>query len=166
MALGGRSLRVRRLGGTRAGEIRLTRFLRNDAVTVGEMLAEARQRTAARCEGRDVLAIQDTTVIRSEAGRCELDLPARPGRRARTAQVALRFATPSLARPKAGDRAGLPAAVTLQVVDVREASPPPGEAPVHWRLLTTHPVGNAAEAWAVAEIYRKRWAIEQLFRAL
>jgi len=103
----------------------------------------------ALAEGGTLFAALDRL---PEAGRCDLDLPARPGRRARTAQVALRFATPSLARPKAGDRAGLPAAVTLQVVDVREASPPPGEAPVHWRLLTTHPVGNAAEAWAVAEI--------------
>lgn len=49
---------------------------------------------------------------------------------------------------------------------MREANPPPGAACVHWRLLTTHPVGNAAEAWKVAELYRKRWAIEQLFRTL
>src|SRR5829696_1742197 len=38
---GGRGVRVRRLGASRAGEIRLTRFLRNAAVTVEEMAAEA-----------------------------------------------------------------------------------------------------------------------------
>ncbi len=65
---GGRSLRVRRLGGNRAGEIRLTRFLRNDAVTVEEMIAEAGRGTAARCAGRDVLVLQDTTVLRSSGG--------------------------------------------------------------------------------------------------
>ncbi len=68
IALGGRKLRVRRLGGNRAGEIRLTRFLRNDAVTCTEMLTQAAERTAERCVGRPVLAIQDTTVLRSEGG--------------------------------------------------------------------------------------------------
>jgi hypothetical protein len=68
MEQGGRGLCVRRLGGNRAGEIRITRFLRNRGVTSGEMLAEAAARTSQRCLGRDVLVIQDTTVIRSEGG--------------------------------------------------------------------------------------------------
>jgi Transposase DDE domain len=37
---------------------------------------------------------------------------------------------------------------------------------VHWRLLTTNAVSNAAEAWGVIEVYRRRWAIEQVFRTL
>ena len=65
---GGHGVRVRRLGASRAGEIRLTRFLRNPAVTVEEMAAEAAARTAGRCAGRAVLAIQDTTVVTSEGG--------------------------------------------------------------------------------------------------
>ena len=56
------------LGGDRAGEIRLFRFLRNPSVTIEEMLAEAGQRTSDRCQGRDVLVIQDTTVVRSGGG--------------------------------------------------------------------------------------------------
>jgi len=32
--------------------------------------------------------------------------------------------------------------------------------------LTTRPVGDVAEAFAIVELYRKRWAIEQLFRTL
>ena len=65
---GGRRVRVRRLGGDRAGEIRLTRFLRNAAVTPELMVVEAALRTGARCAGLHVLAIQDTTVVRSEGG--------------------------------------------------------------------------------------------------
>jgi len=65
---GGTKLRVRRLGGDRAGEMRLTRFLRNDAVTPEEMLSAAAAGTAARCVGRHVLALQDTTVLRSTGG--------------------------------------------------------------------------------------------------
>jgi len=59
---------VRGLGGDRAGEIRLTRFLHNDAVTIEEMVATAAARTAERCAGCDVLVIQDTTVVRSDGG--------------------------------------------------------------------------------------------------
>ena len=68
MEHGGRGLCVRRLGGNRAGEIRITRFLRNCAVSVGEMVMEAASRTSRRCVGRDVLVIQDTTVVRSSGG--------------------------------------------------------------------------------------------------
>jgi hypothetical protein len=271
------------LGGNRSGEIRLTRFLRNPAVSCEEMLSEAAERTAGRCQGRQVLAIQDTTVLRSqggggeylhavvavdaqddailglidgrflareggrrgarrgvpieekesfrwlegadqaasvcagaagvtviadresdifeafalrpervellvraahdrsledgqalfaaidaqpEAGRAELDLPAKPGRPRRTAQMAVRFMVVRLARPKTGRRAGLPSSVAVTLVDLREVDPPAGAAALHWRLLTTHAVTSAAEAWAVAELYRRRWAIEQLFRTL
>ena len=280
--MGARGVRVRRLGGDRAGEIRLTRLLRNEAVTTAEMSREAGRRLSERCAGRRVLAIQDTTVVRSRGGgglylhpvlvvdaeegailglahaeflsreqgkkalrrskavkdkesqrwldgaaragevcasaaqvtsiadresdifaafaerpakvdllvraahdRClddggrlfawidalpvadhaELDLPAKPGRKARKARVAIRFSEVTLARPRNGVQAGLPASVSLTVVDVREVDPPPGEV-VHWRLLTTHAARDAAEAFAVADLYRRRWAIEQLFRTL
>lgn len=235
------------MGGNRAGEVRLTRFLRNDAVTCSEMLAGAAERTAGRCVGRHVLAIQDTTVLRSHggggdylhavvaldaqdgailglidgqflerdggrragrraapieekesfrwlegadqsasvcagaacvtviadresdifeafalrpegaellvraahdrslddgralfaaidaapvAGRAELDVPAKPGRKRRTARMQARFMAVALARPKNGRRADLPASVTLNLVDVREVDPPPGEAAI------------------------------------
>lgn len=280
---GGRKVCVRSLGGDRAGEIRLTRFLRNPAVTPAEMLEEAAERTAQRCVGRHVLAIQDTTVLRSlggggdylhvtlavdaadgailglvegqflerrsgrraarraatieekesfrwlqgadqaasvcagaasvtvladresdifeafalrpqgtdlvvraahdrcladgralfaaidaapVAGQAELDLPAKPGRKPRTARMQGRFMAVGLARPRNGQRAGLPPSVALNLVDIREINPPAGEVAVHWRLLTTHTVTSAAQAFAVAELYRRRWAIEQLFRTL
>lgn len=101
-----------------------------------------------------------------EAARADLDLPAKPGRAARTARLAVRFATRELSRPDRGFRSGLPATLPVQLVDVREVDPPPGEPPIHWRLLTTRPVENAAQAWEMVELYRRRWAIEQLFRTL
>jgi hypothetical protein len=62
----GRGIRVRRLGGDRAGEIRLTRFLRNPSVTPQEMVAGAAERVAERCADRHVLAIQDSTAAKSK----------------------------------------------------------------------------------------------------
>lgn len=282
VASGGRGIRIRRLGEDRAGEIRLTRFLRNPAVTPEEMFSAASERTAARCVGRRVLAIQDTTVVRSSgggglylhpvlvvdaddnailgmadarllsrtdgrrearreraveekesqrwldgakaageicagaaqvtviadresdifaafvlrpvgvdlliraaqdrsledggrlfafadalpvAGKARLDLPAKPGRKARQTTVEVRFASVELARPLRQALAKLPESVGLTLVDVREINPPTGEN-VHWRLLTTHSVENAKQAFEIVDLYRRRWAIEQLFRTM
>lgn len=281
--VGCRGVRVRRLGGDRAGEIRLTRFLRNPSVTPSEMAQTAGQATSVRCAGRHVLAIQDTSVVRSDGGggdylhavvaidadddtilglidgqflsrsegrravrravpieqkesyrwllgaeragrvcaqarqitviadresdifelfarrpasvdllvraaqdrglddggrlfaqidamapaaRANLDLPAKPGRRARQAMLAVRFMTATLARPQNGIQAKIAQTVSLNFVDLREIDPPAGEQAVHWRLLTTHPVRDGAEALAIADLYRRRWAIEQLFRTM
>ncbi len=284
--MGGSGIRVRVLGGDRAGEIRLTRFLRNEAVVVEEMVATASARTSGRCAGRHVLALQDTTTVRSnfsgggglqlhptlavdaddgavlglvealflqrssgrkgqrkklpfsakesrrwlegteaagrvcaaaacitmiadresdiyeifalrpasvelliraaydrardggghlfahadslpEAGRMEIELPAAPGRRARKATLALRFTEITLNRPRrpAGGTP-LPKTLTLNLVDVREVDPPAGRPGAHWRLLTTHAVNDLADARRIAGFYRRRWAIEQLFRTL
>jgi hypothetical protein len=100
------------------------------------------------------------------AGRATVDLPAGPGRKARTAKVAARFMSAVVTRPNNGLVEDLPKSLALRVVDVREESAPAGQAPIHWRLITTLTVTNAAEAFAVANLYRRRWAIEQLFRTL
>ena len=55
---------MRGLGGDRAGEMRITRFLHNPKVTADEMMATARARTCAQIAGRHVLAIQDTSALR------------------------------------------------------------------------------------------------------
>jgi hypothetical protein len=53
----GHGVRVRRLGGDRAGEIRLSRFLRNAKVMPEEMVSNAAARIGERCADRHVLAI-------------------------------------------------------------------------------------------------------------
>lgn len=288
VAVGGAGVRVRRLGGSRAGEMRITRFLRNASVTVSELVGSAVARTGGRVAGRHVLAIQDTTEVRSTAwgggivlhptiavdaddgallglvhaellhrtggaraqrrargfeakqsrrwltgteraggllaagaqsvtviadresdiyeefalrpagvelviragqdralsdgqrlfahaaalpaaGRMAVDLPAAPGRRARTAQIALRFGAVAIARPQArapADALLLPATVELHIIDAREIDPPAGVPAAHWRLLTTHAIGDLATACRIVGYYRQRWTIEQLFRTL
>jgi hypothetical protein len=64
VAHGGKGVSVRGLGGDRAGEMRITRFLRNPRVKVDEMMATARAGACARVAGRHVLAIQDTSALR------------------------------------------------------------------------------------------------------
>jgi hypothetical protein len=295
---------IRRLAGTRAREIQFTRLLRNDAVTVGEMMAYAAERTAARTAGRDVVVIQDTSelalggrraqangygpvgkggalrglllhavlavdagtggmlglvdatvwnrkggkvksrkvrqtrekesqrwldgttraggilgaanritcvsdresdiyeyfarrpgnvhlIVRAcqnrkietddadqvdplfshldglpEQGRFTAKIPAAPGRKARTTELAVRFARLALCKPQNGAASDLPATVPLTIVDVRETAKPEDGKPVHWRLLTTHEVTTLGEARRVVDLYRIRWTIEEFFHTL
>ena len=66
VTVGQRGVSVRSLGGSRAGEMRITRFLRNPKVTLGEIFGQAAAGTAGRVAGLHVLAIQDTTSLRDD----------------------------------------------------------------------------------------------------
>jgi len=289
---------VRRLGGDRAGQVRFGRFLRNPAVTAGEIVATAAAHTAHAAKGRHVLAIQDTTELnfsgheRSKrgfgtvgngidiglflhpvivadanrggmiglvaamvlnrtrqpathrrerpiaekesrrwldglaaasellatarmvtviadresdiyaelmaarpahvhlliragqdralvgggrlfaagdafavAGRRVIAAPARPGRAARAAEVAIGFGAVTIARPAHAPR-DWPDSVAMRLVTVREIAPPEGAKPIVWRLLTTHAANGLADAERIIDWYRRRWTIEQVFRTL
>ncbi|MCX7160857.1 MAG: IS4 family transposase [Proteobacteria bacterium] len=102
----------------------------------------------------------------AEQGRFATIIPAAPGRPERSVELALRFAPVALRRPLHGADPALPETVGLTLVDVRETSAPPGSKPVHWRLLTTHPVERCDQARRVIDLYRQRWTIEEFFRTL
>jgi hypothetical protein len=93
-------------------------------------------------------------------------LPARALRAERVAVLELRFGAVNLARPQTKLLRHLPQSLPLTLVDVREPDPQAGTEPLHWRLLTTHPVANAEQAWRIVEWYKRRWLIEQFFRVL
>ena len=284
---GGQGVRVRRLGGSRAGEMRITRFLRNPAVTVDEMIGTGFARTVAACRGRDILAIQDTTVTRADGssgggsflhamiavdaqsgavlgaidaqflerssggkasrlarphglrqsirwlqateragerageitgaarvmmvadreadifdlfahrpahvdllvramhdraltdggklaaqisqspclGTATLTVPAGPGRPARAATLAIRFGEFSL-KPPRDRRDTCVTPVEMTCVDLLETAPPEGVKPLHWRLLTTRRITSVDAALALAELYTRRWRIEDVFRTM
>ncbi|WP_428483309.1 IS4 family transposase [Rhodopila sp.] len=286
--MGQKRVQVRALGGDRAGEMRIRRFLHNPRVTPDEMIEAARTHTAALVGGRHVLAIQDTTSLRDDgkdsghylhptiavdaddgtllgvvaasfllrrgkqAAHCnkrafgdkesarwleatqeaarlsaagaacvttvadrECDLyeafalrppttellirchhnrvladatrlyaaptalgelggsvvhvPAAPGRAERQAKVVLSACPVTLRRPKrnrAAEAARLPAKLSLTYVEAREVNAPPRVKPLHWRLLTTHPVQTLPEAQRIIDFYRRRWSIEQVFRVM
>jgi hypothetical protein len=130
-----------------------------------EKLVRAAQNRALQ-NGGHLFATADAW---AESGQMTVELAAAPGRKARQAVLSLRFGTVQLRRPeqrKPDDTAKLPESVTVQLVDAREIDPPEGETPAHWRLLTTHPVNDIADARRVVGFYRQRWTIEQLFRTL
>jgi hypothetical protein len=286
VAHGGMGVSVRRLGGARAGEMRITRFLHNPKVTPGEMMSTALARTCAQVAGRHVLAIQDTSALRvdekgvglsfhpviamdahagtvlglvdnfflkrqggerekrrrrafeekdsrrwlsgaqsasalaeagaacvtviedregdiyecfahkpanveklvraaqdrrladetslfskadawDEAGRMTVELPAAPGRKARKAELSVKFGKVEIMRPKhRAASSGLPRTIGVSLVIGREINPPEGEEPAQWFLLTTHQVNDIADARRIIGFYRLRWTIEQLFRTM
>jgi hypothetical protein len=96
-----------------------------------------------------------------------VELPEREGKRsARSACLSVRFGKVELARPCNTPDRDLPKSVPLTFIEVIERNPPRGQAPVHWRLLTTHEVANADAAWQIVDWYKMRWTIEQFWRLL
>jgi hypothetical protein len=93
-------------------------------------------------------------------------LPARAQRAERVAILELRFGAVNLARPQTRFLRHLPESLPLTLVDVREVDYQAGTEPLHWRLLTDHPVANAEQAWPIVEWYKRRWLIEQFHRVL
>lgn len=105
-----------------------------------------------------------------EFGAMEVRVPPHhPGETARVARVSVKAGGVCIARPAYGNRSD-PPSVTLTFVEVRETNPPRGQEPIVWRLLTTLPVCGQADEFAAAQevvqLYRLRWRIEQVFRAM
>jgi len=60
----------------------------------------------------------------------------------------------------------LPRAMPLNVVQVQETSAPAGQVAVRWVLLTTLPVDTVEQVELVIDCYRRRWLIEEYFKAI
>jgi hypothetical protein len=88
-----------------------------------------------------------------------------PPRTERAARLVIASRSVTLRRPKT-TTAEHPAELTVNVVHVHEPSPPEGEPPVDWVLLTSEPVDSAEQVGAVVDAYRARWLIEEFFKAL
>jgi hypothetical protein len=95
--------------------------------------------------------------------------PSRPGDAGRIAQVGLKAGRVCIVKPHYQTSAD-PKTVTLTYLEVSETNPPKGKTAIRWRLLTTLPVAGEADEFAAAQeivrLYRLRWRIEQLFRAM
>ena len=81
-----------------------------------------------------------------EAGRFSVKIPAAPGRKERTAELALRFSPVALCRPHPKPAPDLPDTIRLTMVDIREVSADHEGEPI--------------------QLYRMRWTIEEFFRTL
>ena len=154
----------------------------NSVLVIADREADLYETFACLPDGVDVLVrahhnrklpgggwLFDACSDQPELGRETLKLPAGPGRKARKARLVLRACRLNIPRPKRNhpdQAAALAQSVALTLLDVREVDPPPGEPPLHWRLLTTRAVGDLAGAQKIVAFYRERWDIEQVFRVM
>jgi len=95
--------------------------------------------------------------------------PSRPGDAGRTARLRVKAGRVCIAKPRHG--AAIDAeTVTLTYLEVSEIDPPKGHTAIIWRLLTTLPVAGEPDEFAsareIVRLYRLRWRIEQVFRAM
>lgn len=116
----------------------------------------------------DGAALFEAPAAWAELGRMTVKVaPRGPGDKGRTATVALKAGRITVKRP--ADRAlkGDPATLTIGLVEAREVDVAQGVTrPLLWRLSTTLPTATLAEAQEAVRLYRLRWRIEEVFRAL
>jgi hypothetical protein len=129
-----------------------------------------RRTTEAKRQMKEVLARQPGTVFRTvplaprSANKAARTRGRYQARAERQAALHVRWATVHLKRRSSSD-AALPT-LTLHAVHVVEPTPPPGEVPIEWMLVTSEPVQTLDDATAVVDHYRARWLIEEYFKAL
>jgi Transposase DNA-binding/Transposase DDE domain len=99
-------------------------------------------------------------------GTRTIEVPARAGRPARTAQVGIAAAAVAIKAPysKNGEHGDEPVAVWI--VRVWELAPPAAEQKLEWFLITTESATSWAEALQVVEWYERRWIIEEYHKGL
>jgi len=129
-----------------------------------------------RCAQNRRLADSDERLFEAplawrEFGTMEVRVPpSRTGDAGRIAQVTVKAGLVCICKPVKGGSPVDPPTVNLTYVEVNEAAAPKGYEPIVWRLLTTLSVVGERDEFAAAReivrLYRLRWRIEQLFRAI
>jgi len=100
------------------------------------------------------------------AGTIAVDLSANQSREKRRAQLEVRHCSAEISAPKR--YRGSIKSFKLYAIEAKEVTPnlPSTQSPIHWRLLTTHPVESLQQALQCIEWYKQRWLIEELFRVM
>jgi len=96
----------------------------------------------------------------------EVTADPRQKRTARQALLTVRCVSVEIQRPDKLKGYEYPPSIQLYAVEAKEVNPPPGQEPIHWRLMTTHRVVCIEQALQVLQWYCWRWRIEQLFATL
>jgi len=114
---------------------------------------------------KDIICEREVELTRRTASIFKKAAQINPAREYRTAKLSV---TASEVKFKKGSWASkaLPSTITVNVIRVFEQNPPEGEKPVQWFLVTSEPITTPAEILTVIDYYRKRWLIEEFFKAL
>ncbi len=113
----------------------------------------------------DGMAEREVPLSRRTKGALPSTRKIHPAREGRIAKLSFRATNVEIRRPEHLPKE-LAASISLRLVHVVEVDPPEGESPVEWQLLTTEPIDNVDDVLRIVDIYRARWTIEELFKAL
>jgi len=129
--------------------------------------AQAQRFVLRAAHDRRLAETDDTLLDTIEAcqagGHYRVSIPQKGGRRARTAKMALSYATVTCRAPERC-QSGSPA-LTLNVVYCRETGKPSSGPGLRWVLLTSEPVTSAEQARQIVGYYEQRWQIEEYHKA-
>lgn len=139
----------------------------NDAVAASAPSPEQQPEPAAS-DHVLIATVREQLHALAPAGSYALKLPATDKRSAHTATLDITYMPARILRPQTMASRRSSPALDVYVVEVQErASSVIGkEKPVHWVLVTSHPVASMDQAMQIVEWYRWRWDIEQTFRLL
>lgn len=97
--------------------------------------------------------------------RSTKDVAKHPQRKSRKAILSLRAKSVLLKDPK-DQLFQEKDSIRINVVEILEQNPPKSEKGIHWILWTTEPIDCFEDLLNIAEIYRRRWVIEDFFKAI
>lgn len=128
-----------------------------------DLLIRANRSRRRRVEAEDEThLLWEHIAAQPEAGVMELQIPGKGGRKARTADLTIRYAQVTLQPPRGHNGK----AITLWAVQAIESAAPEGIDAVEWLLLTTVPVEDFSQACERLSWYAVRWSIEIFHRTL
>ena len=116
-------------------------------------------------EDQNLFERLDSSVARASY---ELDIRHNRKKAKRTAKMSLKYERLKIRYPKNKAIGNNPNYVDMWAIEAKELpeTVPAKEAPILWRLLTTHTINCAEDALKCVEWYSQRWFIEELFRVL
>ena len=98
----------------------------------------------------------------SSALSYQVKIQQKGGRKARIANVAVRFASVTISAPKKHKKSN---DINLTLISCNEISPPEGAKALCWKLYTNEAVNSAADALAIVRYYELRWRVEEFHKA-
>lgn len=95
-------------------------------------------------------------------------LPAIDKRSKHEAELMVKWKEITIKKPKNNYDKSISSSIKINVIEVKENldTVVNNEEPIHWFLLTSHPVESFENAYQIIQWYTWRWFIEQLFRLL
>lgn len=117
-------------------------------------------------EHRSIVCEREVLLSKRAVPRVGTPSKTNKDRPSRKAQLTITAISVKVKRPDRMLASDFPDELAMNIVHVFEENPPPSLNPVDWKLFTTEPIETEEQVLKVVDTYRKRWTIEEFFKAL